>query len=130
MSTIPKGENILDALQSEIERWTSMKEEYNKWFVSLALKWRIGETMYTQCKKLFDIMPDEFKRLHQLATDGREELEKELKEKEKECEELKKKVNDLTMDNMTHEYNQAEAEKTWPQFKQQIIDEWKTENNL
>jgi hypothetical protein len=34
------------------------------------------------------------------------------------------------MDNMTHEYNQAEAERTWPQFKQQIIDEWKAENNL
>ena len=48
----------------------------------------------------------------------------------KTIDELEKKVNDLTMDNMTHEYNQAEAERTWPQFKQQIIDEWKTENNL
>ena len=50
--------------------------------------------------------------------------------KEKEIAELKRQVNDLTMGNMTHEYNQAEAERTWTQFKQRIIDEWKTENNL
>jgi len=58
------------------------------------------------------------------------ELGIECEGKEKEIAELKRQVNDLKMDNMTHEYNQAEAERTWPQFKQQIIDEWKTENNL
>jgi hypothetical protein len=34
--------------------------------------------------------------------------------------ELTEKVEELTMDNMTHEYNQAEAERTWPQFLEQI----------
>lgn len=34
--------------------------------------------------------------------------------------ELEKKINDLTMENMTHEYNEAEAEKFFPEFKRQI----------
>src|SRR6478609_4373499 len=40
--------------------------------------------------------------------------------KEKEIAELKAKINELTMDNMTHEYNQAEAEKFAPEYKRQI----------
>jgi len=65
-----------------------------------------------------------------IAYDQMRKRIEECEGKEKEIAELKRQVNDLTMDNMTHEYNQAEAERTWPQFKQQIIDEWKTENNL
>lgn len=30
------------------------------------------------------------------------------------------KINELTMADMTHEYNEAEAERCWPQFKEQI----------
>lgn len=32
-------------------------------------------------------------------------------------------IEELKAANMTLEYNAAEAERTWPQFKQQIIDE-------
>jgi len=45
---------------------------------------------------------------------------KECEGKEKEIAELKAKINELTMDNMTHEYNQAEAEKFAPEYKRQI----------
>jgi uncharacterized protein YpbB len=33
---------------------------------------------------------------------------------------LNEKINELTMANMTHEYNLEEANRTWPQFKKQI----------
>ncbi len=55
--------------------------------------------------------------------------------KEKEIAELKGKINELTMDNMTHEYNKAEAEKYAPEYKRQIeepllekLEELKAEN--
>jgi len=41
-------------------------------------------------------------------------------EKDKGIEELEAKVNELTMDNMTHEYNQAEAERFAPEYQRQI----------
>ena len=36
---------------------------------------------------------------------------------------MNKRVIDLQCADMTHEYNNAEAERAWPQIKQQIIDE-------
>lgn len=38
---------------------------------------------------------------------------------------LKEKINELTMDNMTHEYNQAEAEKFAPEYERQIREDEK-----
>ena len=46
---------------------------------------------------------------------------KECEGKEKEIAELKAKINELTMDNMTHEYNQAEGEKFAPEMNRQLV---------
>lgn len=42
---------------------------------------------------------------------------------EKENEELKQKVNDLTFDNMTYEYSEAEGNRVWPQIEEQIRED-------
>jgi len=44
----------------------------------------------------------------------------ELESAKKEIAELKEKVNELTMADMTHEYNNAEAEKFQPEYERQI----------
>lgn len=41
-------------------------------------------------------------------------------EKDKRIADLEARVNELTIDNMTHEYNQAESERFAPEFKRQI----------
>ncbi len=39
--------------------------------------------------------------------------------------ELEAKVNELTMADMTHEYNEAEAEKFRPEYERQLLEPWR-----
>lgn len=41
---------------------------------------------------------------------------------EKEMEEKNERINELTMANMTHEYDEAEAERFRPEYERQLLD--------
>jgi len=69
-------------------------------------------------KKVNDLTPL-LKRIKQLEFD--EAFDKnEIESLQKRISELAAENNRLKMDNMTHEYNQAEAEKFAPEYKRQI----------
>jgi DNA repair exonuclease SbcCD ATPase subunit len=54
-----------------------------------------------------------------------DDLYAKIENLKEENERLKGEVEELTMSNMTHEYNNAEAERTWPHFKDQIEEPFK-----
>ena len=82
-----------------------------------------GEVDYT--KEAEELYP-----LHDVFS--KDEREAHIKAREmsaKEIEELKREIERLKMDNMAHEYNQAEAQRFAPEYERQIredeADKWR-----
>lgn len=56
-------------------------------------------------------------------TDDITTLKSTIESRDKEIERLKNEIVELTFDNATHEFNQAEGNRVWPQIEQQIRDD-------
>jgi chromosome segregation ATPase len=121
-SVVEKFRNRYTALQSKC---TEKEKECEELKESASVK--TFENMTARCNNYHDEI-ESYKKVISSQDSEIESLKQGL-------EELKAKINDLTMDNMTHEYNQAEAEKYFPEYKRQIeepilekLEELKAEN--
>jgi hypothetical protein len=65
------------------------------------------------------------KEIARARGDAINNLNEIIEQKDKEIAILKAKVNELTMADMTHEYNEAEAEKFRPEHERQLLEPFK-----
>lgn len=73
---------------------------------------------YDGSNKFYD--DDAYRHFDAGANAGYSLSQDQIGELKKENDSLKEKVNELTMSDMTHEYNQAEAERFRPEYERQL----------
>ena len=104
--------NVIDISADEYceQNKSNMEGIYNYSLMSVRSAFIVGKKI---ANKYFIDAADAYKNAY-------ENRQTEIIECQKRISALEKENNDLKMDNMTHEYNQAEAEKYFPEYKRQI----------
>ncbi len=125
----------ITALQSSLKEKEKECEELKGWKESMisvmppiqeigkAINVKPGESIHDKILPFIDELKKDKERwqktTERFKAEGDKWLNKSISQS-KQIEELKAENERLKMDNMTHEYNQAEAEKFAPEYKRQI----------